>query len=148
MAQQGKLVQVGRFRFEVIEHTADKAIVALGESYPEMLESAAAGMFAQQVELENVPQARRWTVMAEGDSAEDLLVAWLRELLFLSEDENVSLGEFKITKFTEWQVEGEVWGSDYTPAVKRTGAAVKAITYHQLAVEYTTEWRGQVTFDV
>lgn len=140
--------QIGRFRFENIEHTADKAIRAYGETYPRMLESAAAGMFAQQVDLSSVTPEQAWCVFTEADSAEDLLIAWLRELLLLAEDRGVALCDFHITTFSQWQVEGTVKGARYTEHVQRTGAAVKAVTYHGLAVIHDGEWQGSVTFDV
>jgi len=138
----------GRFRFEEVEHTADKAIVARGKSFEEMLESAAAGMFAQQVDLKSVPRERKWELSAEGESAEDLLVAWLRELLVLGEQEGVALCDFRISDFIEWKVKAEVWGGEYSEKVRRTGAAVKAITYHNLSVRHDEEWEGRITFDV
>lgn len=147
-SEESQLRQIGRFRFDEIEHTADKAIIAYGATFAEMLESAAAGMFAQQVDLETVPRKIQWSVRAVGDSPEDLLVAWLRELLLLSEDQGVALCDFKITRFSEWRIEGEVWGGSYSPQVRRTGAAVKAITYHRLSVLHNEDWQGMVTFDV
>jgi SHS2 domain-containing protein len=137
-----------RFRFEIIEHTADKAIIAHGETFEGMLESAAAGMFAQQVDLTAVTKQRNWTISAEGDTAEDLLVAWLRELLIVSESENAALCDFRVWEFSEWRIKADVWGAYYSRKLKRTGAAVKAITYHNLWVRYTNDWQGSVTFDV
>jgi SHS2 domain-containing protein len=139
---------IGRFCFENIEHTADKAIIAHGDTFEKMLESAAAGMFAQQVDLTAVPKTRNWTIAAEGDSAEDLLIAWLRELLILSERENVALCDFRVWEFQEWQIKADVWGAPFSRKLKRTGAAVKAITYHNLSVKHERDWQGSVTFDV
>ena len=140
--------RIGRFRFEQIEHTADKAIAAHGKTFEEMLESAAAGMFAQQVDLATVAKEQEWTVAAKGESAEDLLVAWLRELIFLSEREEVALCDFKINSFSQWEIEAEVWGGGYNEKVHRAGAVVKAVTYHNLSVKHDRDWKGTVTFDV
>jgi SHS2 domain-containing protein len=140
--------QTGRFRFENVDHTADKAIVAYGATFEEMLESAAAGMFAQHVELASVSRDRSWRIFVEADSAEDLLIAWLRELLLLSEGAEITLCDFSVTFLSEWRVEAVVWGSSYTGEVLRTGAAVKAITYHGLSVVHGREWGCSVTFDV
>ncbi len=148
MAGEKDMQQIGRFRFEEIEHTADKCVVAHGASFAEMLESAGAGMFAQQVDLTTVPREKKWAVSAEAESAEDLLIGWLRELLLLAERESVALCDFRILEFAEWKVKAEVWGGGYTEKVHRTGAGVKAVTYHNLAVEHDGEWRGRVTFDV
>jgi len=140
--------KVGRFRFETIDHTADIAIVAHGDTYQEMLECAAAAMFAQQVDITTVPKEKSWGISVSADSAEDLLVAWLRELVYLSENGEVIFCDFKIEEFSEWQITGKVWGSGYSDKVKRTGAAVKAVTYHNLNVTHDDDWRGMVTFDV
>jgi SHS2 domain-containing protein len=140
--------RIGRYYFEELEHTADKAIIAHGETFEAMLESAAAGMFSQQVDLTRVPGEINWEISAEGDSAEELLVAWLRELLLLSEREEVVFSEFSIKQFSPWKVRGEVRGSKFTDKLIRTGAGVKAITYHRLSVRQEPDWQGTVTFDV
>jgi SHS2 domain-containing protein len=140
--------QVGRFYFEELSHTADKAILAHGDSFEHMLESAAAGLFAQQVDLTTVPADRSWSVSAEAESAEDLLVAWLRELLLLSEKEGAVLSDFKITSCACWKLTAQVAGSRLTKKIKRAGAGVKAVTYHNLAIRHDQDWQGTVTFDV
>jgi SHS2 domain-containing protein len=140
--------RIGRFYFEELAHTADKAIIAHGETFEAMLESAAAGMFAQQVDLASVPLTSCWRISAEAESAEDLLVAWLRELLVLSEREDAVFAEFSVKQCAPWKVQGEVRGGKFTDKIVRTGAAVKAITYHNLSVRQAPDWQGTVTFDV
>jgi SHS2 domain-containing protein len=140
--------RVGRFAFEVLEHTADKAIVAHGETFEQMLESAAAGMFAQEADLTTVLPEQSWEVEAESETEEDLLVEWLRELLLLSEREEVVLCDFVIQSFSPWKLKAKVWGSKFAEGVQRTGAAVKAVTYHKLSVKKAGDWQGRVTFDV
>jgi len=140
--------QIGRFYFEELAHTADKAILAHGDSFEHMLESAAAGLFAQQADLATVPAEKSWPITAEAESAEDLLVAWLRELLLLAEKENAVFSDFKIKSCDCWKITAEVTGSLFHEGIKRAGAGVKAITYHNLSVRHDQDWQGIVTFDV
>lgn len=140
--------RIGRFYFEELSHTADKAITAHGATFEQMLESAAAGLFAQQVDLATVPAEKSWLVTAEAESAEDLLVAWLRELLLLAEKEHVVFSDFTIKACGCWNLTAEVRGSGDRGKIQRAGAGVKAVTYHNLSIRHDQDWQGTVTFDV
>jgi len=134
--------------FEVIDHTADQAIRAYGKDLAQAFENAAYGMFSLMAELDTVPQDRSWKIEAEADSPEDLLVAWLSELLFTAETENVVLAWFQIQSLEKWRLKGEARGGPLTSKVKRAGAPVKAVTYHDLTVEHNDLWKLRITFDV
>lgn len=134
--------------FEVIDHTADQAIMAYGKDLAQAFENAAYGMFSLTAELGTVSQERSWQIEVEAESAEDLLMAWLRELLFTAETENVVLARFKIHSLEKWRIKGEAGGGPMTPQVKRAGAPVKAVTYHDLSVKHNDLWKLRITFDV
>ena len=55
--------------------------------------------------------------------------------------------DFTITSFSERRVEADVWQVMILKKVHRSGAAVKAITYHNLSVKYESDWQGMVTFE-
>ena len=139
------------YRFELLDHTADQTIAAYGETLEECFEAAAAGMFSLSVDLATVPAEKSWAVKVQAPALPDLLARWLKELLFISEQEEAALSRFRITalELGPWRLEGTAWGAPFSDKVRRTGAVAKAVTYQNLAVEATAEgWRATVTVDV
>ena len=139
------------YRFEILDHTADQAIAAYGDTLEEVFEAAAAGMFSLSVDLATIAADRRWQVNVEAPSLEDLLARWLKELLFLSEQEEAAFSRFKVTELqlAPWRLEATTWGTPFSERVRRTGAPVKAVTYQNLTIQPTADgWKGTVTFDV
>ncbi|WP_448593343.1 archease, partial [Thermoflexus hugenholtzii] len=76
--------------FEEIPHTADWAIRAYGRTLPELFAHAALGMYSLLTDLETVPEAERREALVEAASPEGLLVAWLNELVYLTEREGLA----------------------------------------------------------
>ena len=138
-----------RPRYEEIEHTADKALRAYGETLPKLFENAALGMFDLMVHLETVKPEREWELELSAALGEDLLHQWLDELVYLFESEAVMLCEFEITDFAEWRLKAKVRGSAMGTHTRRRGAVVKAVTYHDLAIQPDNSgWQATITFDV
>lgn len=118
--------------FEVLEHTADVGIRAWGPTLAEALEQAARGL----VELlgaraEGPGEARRLAVEADDPGA--LAVELLNELLFLHETEEAGFAGVRVVGADGRRAEVEV---ELAPLPgEPEGTAVKAATYHRLAVE-------------
>jgi SHS2 domain-containing protein len=135
-----------------LEHTADKAIEAWGRSLSELFATAAEGMFAENYDLAEIPRVQEWTVEVEGELLEDLLHAWLAELLWIWERDEAVPCEFEVGELTDapWRLRAVARGGPVPEGVTYKGAAVKAVTYHQLRVWSDAEgrWRAHVVFDV
>ncbi len=135
-------------RYEVLDHTADVAIIAFGATPAEVFENAAFGMFDLMFEFTPGPTRRDVPVVAAGDTVEELLVAWLQELLFLSEIHDVAFDYFTVDRLEEGGVQGSAGGTS-THSTPLIGAPIKAVTYHDLAVvEVPGGWWARVVFDV
>jgi SHS2 domain-containing protein len=141
---------------EVLDHVADKAIVACADSPSDLFATAAWGMFSLMARMEAVPCEERRDVTVEAESLEDLLVAWLRELQYLSEVEQLVFSGFEIAELAEprapgapWRLRAAAWGAP-SQQIEHLGAWVKAVTYHNLLVERRADgaYCAQVTFDV
>lgn len=143
-------------RFEILDHTADVAVRAYGNTLPELFENAALAMFSVMVDLGTVPLPDQRTISVSAPTLEDLLVSWLRELIFLFETEHLVFAQFNVEQLTqpsddsEGRLSGMARGAPYGAGVVRTGAAIKAATYHDLKVEQAPDgrWQVEITFDV
>lgn len=135
-------------RYEVLPHTADTAIVARGSSLEELFENAAFGMFDLMFDLGALTGSQQVTVEASAETVEEVLVDWLSALLYESEVGDLALCSFNVDFVEGGRVKGSAGGAPVTQ-VELRGPPVKAVTYHELAVERSTEgWLARVVFDV
>lgn len=138
--------------FEIIDHTADIGIVAYGKTKREVFINAAKGMF-EIIAGENRDLKENFydKIKLEAKSLEDLLIAWLNELLYISEVKLVILNKFKIKELSDGQIKAEVGGTKINHLSIRIKREVKAVTYHRLEIKKDEEsglWRAQIIFDI
>lgn len=131
------------------EHTADTGIEVRAPTLAGCFARAAAGMFA----CFTAPREREVpSVVVEIDAAsdglEELMVAWLEELLYHSEVRSLALHEFSVSEVSERHVHGSAGGVEFDDA-ETTGPAVKAVTRHGLELAgQDGYWSARVIFDV
>jgi SHS2 domain-containing protein len=132
----------------VLPHTADTAIIAYGVTLLEVYENAAFGMFDLMFDLAGVVPERSRPVVAAGDTPEELLVAWLGELLTEAEIRDLAFSSFTVDRLEEGGVQGSAQGGP-AAGLELQGPPIKAVTYHDLAiVEIPDGWWARVVFDV
>jgi SHS2 domain-containing protein len=137
-----------RPRYEVIDHTADAAIIAYGDTVAELFENAGYALFDLVFDLSEVPGSASRPIVAAGDTIEDLLVGWLSSLLAEAEIAGLAFSTFSIDRLEEGGVQGWAAGMPVS-ALELIGPPVKAVTYHDLAVVEVPEgWWARVVFDV
>ncbi len=135
------------FRYREVEHTADRALWAWGQSLPALFVGAARGMYSLMDDLgrEGLVATEWRTVSLEGLDQVSLLVDWLNELLFLAESEGLLFVEFEIGSLTDTALEARAGGFP----VEDAESDIKAATYHALEVkEEEGGWSALITFDV
>lgn len=133
------------YRYEEIEHTADRALRVWGEELPDLFVGAARGMYHLMVDLADLVPAHWRVIQLEALDRETLLVEWLNELLFLTETEHLLFTDFTITSWTGTSLTARAGGT--LADISRTG--IKAATFHDLElVQSEVGWCVVVTFDV
>ncbi len=136
--------------YEFFGTTADKGILARGRDLPELFVNAARGLVALMVEdPAAVRPAQRRAVQLTAGSPEGLLVAWLSELLYLSEVDGFLAAHCTIGRLTQTELAAEVSGETFDPARHRAAGHVKAVTYHGLEITRDADgWRAPIIVDV
>lgn len=135
--------------FEIIEHPADVGFRATGASFRELLENSAAALLSLMCDVAGVEERASREIVATGGDRESLLFAWLAEILAVADAEGLFFHRAIVTDLTEGRVHGIAYGEPIDKARHRRGTAIKAVTYHQLAVEESAEgWRATVFVDV
>lgn len=135
--------------YEILEHTADAGVVAHGATLGEAFCHAAEGMYSLMVEPASVEERESREVAVSAEDSEGLLIAWLLELLFLTETEGTVFRRFAIDELGRRELRGRAFGEPLDPSRHRTGVGVKAVTRHLLEVgEEEGGYRVQVLFDI
>lgn len=136
-------------KFETIEHTADVGVTGKGASLAEAFESAAYGMFSVMADLNKYQPTGKTTVQASGADLVELLQSFLSELIVLFESEQVLCLDFEIREFEDMHLVCEVSHRPVGDDIEWLGPSVKAVTYHEMAVEKSGgQWLAKVIFDV
>ena len=136
-------------KFETIEHTADVGVVGRGSTMAEAFENVAYGMFSIMAEVDRYKPSVNKKVVALGEDDVVLLERFLSSLLVLFDADgllpiDVEITELSMGRLTCW-VSAHRIGDD----IEWLGPQVKAVTYHQMAVESEAgEWMARAIFDV
>ncbi len=136
-------------RFEIVDHTADIAIKAHGSTLKELFQNAAFGMFNIIADLEGIKPSAEIEVKADGVDEEELLVAWLEELLYNFYTKSVIFSEFNITELSRTNLTAKVKGRFIGENKNRLRAEIKAATRHELKInKINGRYEAQIVFDV
>lgn len=130
----------GEFRFLDGIAPADAAFEATGTDLAEMFAAAARAVFAIIVNLKQIRTVVSRQVTLEADSPDELLYAWLSELVYLKDVHRELYSDFDvvITGGETLNLQATIRGDSVDNLAGLTLTDVKAITYHLLAIEATT----------
>lgn len=139
--------------FRALDHRADKAIEAWAPDLKRLFRAAAEGMFSESADPAVISADQEWAIQVQASTVEDLLQAWLSELLWIAERDEAVLCEFELSAVEQmansWSARGRARGGPVPPDSPHTGAPVKAVTYHELRVWQDGDlWRAHLVFDV
>lgn len=136
--------------FEYIDHTGDLGIRVWGKSLEELFTNAAHALFETVAVLDTIDPIEQFQIQVEAESVAELMVAWLDELIFRHEVDEVFFNCVEIVKISETCLSANAYGdpADFTKHVVFT--EIKSVTYHQLSVCQSAEgkWTANVIFDL
>jgi len=88
-------------------------------------------------------------LVVHGADPVDLMVNWLRELLYMWTGKELLLKQAVIREISDTGISALCEFCSYRPGHHRINCEIKAVTYHQAAVEaYRGGWKARVIFDV
>jgi len=135
--------------YQLIDHTADIGIKASGETLEELFETAAEAMFDQIVDTRRLKGLGKTRLEVTGIDREDLMISWLRELLFLWNGREMLVKRAAIKAISETALSAVVIYDPYDPQTHEILTDIKAVTYHGIRVEKSEAgWESTVIFDV
>ena len=134
--------------FEIVNHTADVGIIAYGAGMNETFANAARALFSLITELEDVEEAVYRDIGLTAPDQESLLVAWLNELIYLFDAENIIFKRFDITQLSQTHLKARSYGCKVDSSKHKLKMGVKAATYHMLKIDKSNGGKVQVLFDI
>ncbi len=134
--------------FEVLDHTADVGIEAYGPDDAAAFANAARGMFSLMVDLETVRETEHRDIEVTAPDRESLLVAWLSELLYLFDAQNLLFRRFDISPLAETALRARAWGEPVDGSRHDIKIGVKAVTFHMLSIVHGDGTTVRVLFDI
>lgn len=134
--------------FEVLDHTADAGIVAHGPDAAGAFANAARGMFSLMVDLPTVRTTEERTVSVTAPDQEALLVAWLSELLYLFDTENLLFARFHVLSMDETSLQASACGEPVDERRHEIKTGIKAVSFHMLEIARENGTRARVVFDI
>lgn len=135
--------------YETFEHTADLGLRIRAADLDTLFVEAARCLFSAVVEdLDSVRPEQRVDVQLDGEEREYLLFDWLNELLYRFDTEHLLFSGFEV-HVTETGLTGSAWGELLDRERHALSHEVKAITYHGLRVERTSDdWLAEIIVDI
>jgi len=135
--------------YTLLDHTADLRIRVTGSDPADLFAKAGLALF----DLIAGPLPRsteKWVPLTvSADDHADLLVNFLRELLFLWTGADKLVTMVQVDAISKTAVEAHIGLVDYRPDVHVIAHEIKAVTYHQIEVNRTDAgWQAAIVFDI
>jgi SHS2 domain-containing protein len=141
-------------KYELFDHTADLGMEIYGRTKRDLFANAAFALFDVMIQDVRPPTKRggkeRLKIRTvQGADVEDLLVNFLRELLYGFNGLGWVLNRGSILACTNKKAVAQYDVETYHPKRHLIKTEIKAVTYHGLSVQkIKSGWKARVIFDV
>lgn len=135
--------------YEPIDHTGDLGMLAFGADLPELFVHAAWGLFDLMTDAARIDPRSGRDLAVEAIDREDLMVRWLGELLYAYDTDRFLVADVVFHALEPTRLRATLRGETFDAARHPIDTDIKAVTYHQIAVErLDTGWRARIIFDI
>ena len=138
-----------REKYHLIDHTADFGIHVSGTNLKDLFANAAEALFDVITEIDSLTGQDSCHITIFGDDWSDLMINWLREILYLWNGKERLVKSAEITFLSETKLSAQVVFDLYDPNRHAIKTEIKAVTYHQIQVKHTPSgWISRIIFDI
>jgi SHS2 domain-containing protein len=113
--------------------TSDVLYEAYGKSLKELFENAAEALASIQCRIAEVEPKEQRLIEISADNADELMIAWLQQIIAAVDTEEMFFSKFDIHEISETGLKAEIWGEQMSREKGQT--VVKAVTYHKFKLE-------------
>ncbi len=135
--------------YEIIDHTADIGLHVFGNDPADLFRNAALALTDVITDRRNVVAVDSMGVSVDGHDWPDLMVNWLRELLYLWSGKELLVASVEVDRINSQRIVAAARVVPFQPDRHRIRNEIKAVTYHQIDVsEGLTGWEATIILDV
>ncbi|MDE0031578.1 MAG: archease [Deltaproteobacteria bacterium] len=136
-------------KYRVIRKSSELSIRLSGDSLPGILADAGAALFDLLVDMTAVEARESVTLEVEGLDNDDLIVNWMRELLYEYQVSGYMLKEFDIHESGEFFVRAEARGEKFDPDRHEERETIGAVDERLSHLgKMGSQWTAQVSFEL
>jgi SHS2 domain-containing protein len=136
-------------KYRLTTRQSELAVKVLGNSQADLFANSAFALFDVMTEVDSIEIKDRLPLEVEGADRDDLMVNWMRELLYLYQGSGYLLKEFQIREVKDTLVKAEVAGEKIDPDRHEIKQEISAVAYHQSRMAKTgSQWTAQLIFEV
>jgi SHS2 domain-containing protein len=137
--------------YKFFDHTADIGVEISGRTRKELFVNAAQALFNVMIENKTGGNAtkKQKKIIVEGADVSDLLINFLRELLYLFNGEKYVTVHCEMIRFSSKELQVRLTGESFNNKKHLIKTEIKAVTYSGAKVErIKTGWKARIIFDV
>ena len=136
-------------KYILTDHTADIGLHVFAADPAGLFTTAARALFDIMIDARMVRAEQSLYLSVEGLDWPDLMVNWLRELLFLWSGKDLLVHGVNIHQIQPRGLEAEVIVDPFDPLRHSVVTEIKAVTYHGVDVQQQlTGWEAKIILDV
>jgi SHS2 domain-containing protein len=140
------------FKFIDDVATADCAVEIKAETLSGIFVDAAKSLTARMIDPATVRPEQSWKIELSEENLRSLLYAWLSELVFIRDSENVLLSDFEVSSLKtdgECSLSAVARGEKIDHGRHDIVVEVKAVTMHMFNIEKEGNiWKAFVVYDL
>lgn len=142
-------MNINRPDYDILDHTADLGIKIFAATLSALFVSAGMALFDLITPIVKRTDKNHLSIAVSGEDEVDLLINWLRELLYLFNGKELIVNSIAISSFENWRIKAQVGVIPFDADVFEIGYEIKAVTYHQARIERTAAgYLAEVIFDL
>ena len=135
--------------YEFFDHTADIGLRISGRDLQELFTHAALAFLGLVTDPEKINGGESFTFKLRAENTGELLLAWLRELLYFFSAKRVLFSSFEFKTLNERELEVKAAGEIFSSGRHESRHEVKAITYHAFNLKKESSgWIAEVIVDI
>lgn len=135
--------------YRLNKRQSEIAVRVVGNSQADLFANSAFALFDVMVEMQAIEARERLPLEIEGSDRDDLMVNWLRELLYLYQGSGYVLREFQIREVKDTVVKAEVAGEKIDPDRHEIKQEIASVAFHKSRMDKTgDQWTAHLIFEL
>jgi len=135
--------------YRLTKHQSELAVRVTGNSQAELFANSAYALFDVMTDnIDTIEIKEKMPLEVEGADRDDLMINWMRELLYLYQGSGYLLKQFEIREVKDTVVKAEVCGEKIDPDRHEIKQEIAAVAYQHGRMEKTgNQWIAQLVFE-